>query len=126
MPHHPDPDETRSATGPGEMPDTAGPDGTPGAADPYEVAATGETYRVVRQEDDGVARIGVYSRGQLRFSLPGCTRDAEVRTFVQVYALGFADGQGARSAAVEDHIRGRLNLAARRLGQAVGKLKAGS
>jgi hypothetical protein len=27
---------------------------------------------------------------------------------------------------VEGHIQGRLNLAARRLGQAIGKLKAGS
>jgi hypothetical protein len=93
---------------------------------PYEVAATGETYRIVGEDHEGVARIAVYSRGQLRFTLPGDTPSEQVRTFVQVYALGFADGRSARSTAVEDHIRGRLNLAAQRLGQVVGKLKAGA
>ena len=46
--------------------------------------------------------------------------------FLQVYALGFGDGQSARSAAVEDRIQGRLNLAGTRLGHAIGKLKAGA
>ncbi len=97
------------------MPDTTGP---------FELEVTGEIYQVVNEEDEGRLRTCVYSRGQLRFSLPDSTPHDEIRKFVQVYALGFADGQTARSTAVEDQIRGRLNLTARRLGQAVGKLKA--
>ncbi len=92
----------------------------------YEVALTGEIYRVVHEDNAGVRRICVHSGGQFRFSLPGDTPDEHVRTFIQVYALGIVDGQSARSSAVEDHIQGRLNLAARRLGQAIGKLKAGA
>ena len=94
--------------------------------EPYEVAVTGEIYRVVHEDNEGVRRISVHSGGQFRFSLPGDTPDEQVRTFIQTYALGFVDGQSARSVTVEDQIRGRLNRAARRLGQAVGKLKAGS
>src|SRR5215217_5492424 len=94
--------------------------------DPYEVTVTGQTYRVVHEDNAGVRRICVHSGGQFRFSLPGDTPDEQVRTFIQVYALGFIDGLSARSTPVEDQIRGRLNLAARRLGQAIGKLKAGS
>jgi hypothetical protein len=93
--------------------------------EPYEVEVTGEIYRVVHEDNAGVRRICVHSGGQFRFSLPGDTPDEQVRTFIQVYALGLVDGQSARSTPVEDHIRGRLNLAARRLGQAIGKLKAG-
>ena len=94
--------------------------------EPYEVEVTGEIYRVVPENNAGVRRICVHSGGQFRFSLPGEIPDEQVRTFIQVYALGIVDGQSARSPAVEDHIRGRLNLAARRLGHAIGKLKAGS
>ena len=96
------------------------------ATEPYEIAVTGETYRVVREDNEGVRRICVHSGGQFRFSLPGDIPDEQVRTFIQVYALGLVDGQSARSTTVEDHIQGRLNLAARRLGHAIGKLKAGS
>jgi len=94
--------------------------------EPYEVEVTGSIYRVVHEDNERVRRICVHSGGQFRFSLPGDTPDEQVRTFIQVYALGFIDGQSARATPVEDQIRGRLNLAARRLGQAVGKLKAGS
>ena len=94
--------------------------------EPYEVEVTGSTYRVVREDNAEVRRICVHSGGQFRFSLPGDIPDEQVRTFIQVYALGLVDGQSARSSTAEDHIRGRLNLAARRLGQATGKLKAGS
>jgi len=94
--------------------------------EPYEVAVTGEIYRVVHEEHEAGMRICVHSGGQFRFSLPGDTPDEQVRTFIQTYALGFVDGQSARSVTVEDQIRGRLNRAARRLSQAVGKLKAGS
>src|SRR3954463_9371419 len=73
-----------------------------------------------------VRRICVHSGGQFRFSLPGDTPDEQVSKFIQVYALGIVDGQSARATTVEGHIQGRLNLAARRLGQAIGKLKAGS
>ena len=94
--------------------------------EPYEVAVTGEIYRVVHEEHERGMRICVHSGGQFRFSLPGDTADEQVRTFIQTYALGFVDGQSARSTTVEDQIRWRLNRAARRLGQAIGKLKAGS
>src|SRR5215204_5939696 len=94
--------------------------------EPFEVAVTGETYRVVPENNAGRMRICVHSGGQFRFSLPGDTPDEQARTFIQVCALGLVDGQSARSTPVEDHIRGRLNLAARRLGQAIGKLKARS
>ena len=93
--------------------------------EPYEVAVMGELYRVVHEDDEGVMRISVHCAGQFRFSLPGDTADEQVRKFIQVYALGFVDGQSARSTPVEDHIRGRLNVAARRLGKAIGKLKRG-
>ena len=94
--------------------------------EPYEVAVTGEIYRVVQEGNEGVVRICVHSGGQFRFSLPADTPDQQVRSFIHVYALGFFDGQSARSTALENNIRGRLTFAARRLGQAVGKLKAGS
>jgi len=94
--------------------------------EPYEVEVTGSTYRVVHEDNAGVRRICVHSGGQFRFSLPGGTPDEQVRTFIQVYALGLIDGQSAQSTPVEDQIRRRLNFAARRLGQAIGKLKAGS
>lgn len=94
--------------------------------EPFAVEATGEVYQVRPEDDEGASRICVYSNGRLRFSLPGDTPHDQVVKLVQVYALGFADGRTARSAAVEDHIRGRLGLAARRLGQAVGRLKAGA
>ncbi len=94
--------------------------------EPYEVTVTGEIYRVVPENNEGVRRICVHSGGQFRFSLPGDTPDEQVRTFIQVYALGLIDGRSPRSTPVQDHIRGRLNLAARRLGQAIGKLKAGA
>jgi hypothetical protein len=94
--------------------------------EPYEVAVTGETYRVVHEDHEGVRRICVRSGGQFRFSLPGDTPDEQVRNFIQVYALGFVDGQSAQSPAVEDKIQGRLNVAARWLGHAIGKLKTGS
>src|SRR5580765_6544024 len=91
----------------------------------YDVAVTGEIYRVVHEEHEGGMRMCVHSGGRFRFSLPGDTPDEQVRRFIQTYALGFVDGQSARSTTVEDQIRGRLNRAARRLGQAIGKLKAG-
>ena len=94
--------------------------------EPYEVEVTGSIYRVVHENNEGVKRICVHSGGQFRFSVPGNTPEGQVRLFIQVYALGLVDGQSARSTTVEDHIRGRLNLAARRLGQAIGKLKAGA
>ena len=94
--------------------------------EPYDVEATGSVFRVVHEDNEGVRRICVHSGGQFRFSLSGDTPDEQVRTFIQVYALGIVDGQSVRSPTVEDHIRGRLNLAARRLGQAIGKLRAGS
>ena len=94
--------------------------------EPYEVAVSGETYRVVPENNAGVRRICVHSGGQFRFSLPGDTPHKQVRTFIQVYALGLVDGQSARSTTMQDHIQGRLNLAARRLGEAIGKLKARS
>ncbi len=96
----------------------------PETAEPYDVTVTGEIYQVVRTEDEGAMRICIYNRGALRFSLPVDTQHELVQKFIQVYALGFTDRQTARSAAVEGHIRGRLNLAARRLGEAVGKLRA--
>ena len=98
----------------------------PETTEPYEVAVTGETYRVVHEHHEGAMRICVHSGGQFRFSLPWGTPDEQVRSIIHVYALGFVDGRRTRSTTVEDHIRGRLNLAARRLGQAIGKLKAGS
>ena len=85
--------------------------------EPYDVAVTGEIYRVVHENNEGVRRICVHSGGQFRFSLPGDTPDEQVRKFIHVYALGFVDGQSARSTTVEHQIQGRLNLAARRLGQ---------
>jgi hypothetical protein len=94
--------------------------------EPYEVEVTGSIYRVVHEDNERVRRICVHSGGQFRFSLPGDTPDEQVSKFIQVYALGLVDGQSARSTPVEGHIQGRLNLAARRLGQAIGKLKAGS
>jgi hypothetical protein len=94
--------------------------------EPYEVEVTGQIYRVVHEDNEGVRRICVHSGGQFRFSLSGDTPDEQVRTFIQVYALGIVDGQSVRSPTVEDQIRGRLNLTARRLGQAIGKLRAGS
>ena len=94
--------------------------------EPYEVAVTGEIYQVVHEEHEAGMRICVHSGGQFRFSLPGDTPDEQVSKFIQVYALGIVDGQSARATTVEGHIQGRLNLAARRLGQAIGKLKAGS
>src|SRR5215203_4185634 len=87
--------------------------------EPYEVAVTGETYRVVPENNAEVRRICVHSGGQFRFSLPGDIPEGQVRTFIQVYALGLVDGQSARSSTAEDQIRGRLNRAARRLGQAI-------
>ncbi len=96
-----------------------------GPIEPYEITVTGEIYQIVREPEEGVMRICVYSRGRSRFSLPESTPDEEIRKFIQVYALGFADGQSARATAVEDHIRERLSSAAQRLGHAVGKLKAG-
>jgi hypothetical protein len=53
--------------------------------EPYEVEVTGETYRVVPEDNAGVRRICVHSGGQFRFSLPGDTPDKRVRTFIQVY-----------------------------------------
>ena len=94
--------------------------------EPYEVEVTGSIYRVVHEEHERGMRICVHSGGQFRFSLPGDTPDEQVSKFIQVYALGIVDGQSARATTVEGHIQGRLNLAARRLGQAIGKLKAGS
>jgi hypothetical protein len=94
--------------------------------EPYEVEVTGSIYRVVHEDNERVRRICVHSGGQFRFSLPGDTSDEQVSKFIQVYALGIVDGQSARATTVEGHIQGRLNLAARRLGQAIGKLKAGS
>ena len=94
--------------------------------EPYEVEVTGSIYRVVHEDNERVRRICVHSGGQFRFSLPGDTPDEQVRTFIHTYALGFVDGQSARSATVEDQIRGGLNRAARRLGHAIGKLKAGA
>jgi hypothetical protein len=94
--------------------------------EPYEVEVTGSIYRVVHEDNERVRRICVHSGGQFRFSLPGDTPDEQVSKFIQVYALGIVDGQSARATTVEGHIQGRLNLTARRLGQAIGKLKAGS
>ena len=94
--------------------------------EPYGVEVTGSIYRVVHEDNERVRRICVHSGGQFRFSLPGDTPDEQVSKFIQVYALGIVDGQSARATTVEGHIQGRLNLAARRLGQAIGKLKAGS
>src|SRR5215210_2272720 len=94
--------------------------------EPYEVEVTGSIYRVVHEDNQGVRRICVHSGGQFRFSLPGDTPEGQVRTYIQVYALGLVDGQSAQSTTMQDHIQGRLNLTARRLGQAIGKLKAGS
>ena len=94
--------------------------------EPYKVEVTGSIYRVVHEDNERVRRICVHSGGQFRFSLPGDTPDEQVSKFIQVYALGIVDGQSARATTVEGHIQGRLNLAARRLGQAIGKLKAGS
>lgn len=98
----------------------------PDTTEPFEIEVTGEIYKVMNEEDEGRLRTCIYSRGQLRFSLPDSIPYDEIRKFVQVYALGFMDGQTARSTAMGDHIRGRLNLAARRLGQSLGKLKAGA
>jgi len=94
--------------------------------EPYEVEATGSVFRVVHENNDGVTRICVHSGGEFRFSLPGDIPDEQVRMFIHIYALGFVDGQSVRSTTVEDQIRGRLNVAAKRLGHAIGKLKAGS
>jgi hypothetical protein len=58
----------------------------------------------VPENNAGVRRICVHSGSQFRFSLPGGTPDEQVRTFIQVYALGLVDGQSARSTTVEDHI----------------------
>jgi hypothetical protein len=95
----------------------------PDTTEPFEVEVSGEIYKVMHEEDEGGLRTCIYSRGQLRFSLPESTPYDEMRKFVQVYAIGFEDGQTARSTALGDHIRGRFNLVARRLGQSVGKLK---
>jgi hypothetical protein len=89
-----------------------------------EVVVSGEVYRIARMTTEDGARITVSSRDQLRFSLPLDTPDEQVRRFIQVYALGFADGQSTRPAGIEGHIRERLTHAAHRLGRAAGKLKA--
>ena len=89
-----------------------------------EVVVTGEVYQIAQETTDEGLRIAVYNKDQLRFSLPADTPYEQVRKYIQVYALGFADGQSARPAGVQDHIRERLTLAAQRLGRAIGKLKA--
>src|SRR5215217_9486963 len=106
-------EEPTTLTGP--MPETSERD---------EVVVTGEVYQIARMTTDEGLRIAVYNKDQLRFSLPADTPYEQVRKYIQVYALGFADGQSARPAGVQDHIRERLALAAQRLGRAVGKLKA--
>ncbi|HEX2554942.1 MAG TPA: hypothetical protein VHL98_14680 [Microvirga sp.] len=90
-------------------------------AEAYEVETTGEVYRIAPEEDG--ERIGVYSRGQLRFSLPRDIPAPEVRKLVQAYALGFADGRAA-SPDLEGRIRDKVMEAAKRLGRAAGSLKA--
>jgi hypothetical protein len=89
-----------------------------------EVVVSGEVYRIARTATAEGVRITVSSQDQLRFSLPLDTPDEQVKRFIQVYALGFVDGQSTRSPGMEHHIRERLTQAAHRLGQAAGKLKA--
>jgi hypothetical protein len=89
--------------------------------EPYEVEVTGEVYQVIREPKDGAIRIFVFNNGQLRFSLAEGIPPEEVRKFIQVYALGFADGQ--RASSIEDRIRTRLHDTARRLGRAAGGWK---
>src|SRR3954465_9268721 len=98
----------------------------PPGTEPYKGGVTGSIYRVVPGHNERVRRICVHSGGQFRFSLPGDTPDEQVSKFIQVYALGIVDGQSARATTVEGHIQGRVNPAARRLGQAIWKVKAGS
>ena len=89
-----------------------------------EVVVSGEVYRIARTATAEGVRITVSSQDQLRFSLLLDTPDEQVRRFIQVYALGFVDGQSTRRLGMEHHIRERLTRAAHRLGQAAGKLKA--
>ncbi len=89
---------------------------TPETDERDEVVVSGEVYRIARVATDGGARITVSSRDQLRFSLPFDTPDEQVRRFIQVYALGFADGQSTRPAGMEAHICERLTQTAQRLG----------
>ncbi len=94
----------------------------PDTTEPFEVEATGEIYHIVCEEDEGTLRICVYSKGQLRFSLPSDIPDEQVRKFIQVYALGVADGQRATS--IEGRLRTQLHNTAQRLGRAAASWKA--
>jgi hypothetical protein len=63
-----------------------------------EVVVSGEVYRIARTATAEGVRITVSSQDQLRFSLPLDTPDEQVKRFIQVYALGFVDGQSTKAA----------------------------
>jgi hypothetical protein len=93
-----------------------------GPTEPAYDPIDGEAYQVVRENTDGGSRICIYGNGQLRFSLPEGTSPEEVRKFMQVYALGFADGQ--RASSIENRLRTQLHNTAQRLGRAAANWKA--
>ena len=70
----------------------------------YEVAVSGDVYRVVHEDNEGVRRICVQSGGQFRFSLPGDTPDEQVRTSSRCMPSVLVDGQSARPPTVEDRM----------------------
>lgn len=88
----------------------------------YDVASTGGVYQIRYEHEAEVLRISIYADGQFRFSLPGGTPREEVEKFVQVYALGIADGRLMNSAS--EKVRQHVGVAARRLGRATGYWKA--
>jgi hypothetical protein len=92
---------------------------------PYEITSADVVYRVEPAQIEGTVRIGIYSDGQLRFSLPDTTSLEEVDKFVHAYALGFADGKRAQRS-IEDQLRDRFKRTAQRLGRAAGTWKTGT
>jgi hypothetical protein len=88
----------------------------------YDVASTGGVYQIKHEHEAEVLRISIYADGQFRFSLSHGTPREEVEKFVQVYALGVADGRLMNSAS--EQVRQHVGLAARRLGRAAGHWKA--
>ncbi len=64
-------------------------------ANPYDLTIMDPICRIVRIDDGASVRIGIYSDGQLRVSLPEGTLGEEVDKLIQVYALGVFDRDAA-------------------------------
>jgi hypothetical protein len=89
--------------------------------EPVREGVSGEAYEIRWEDRAEGSWICIYSNGQLRFSHPEGTLPEEVRKFIQVYALGVADGQRATS--IEGRLRTQLHNTAQRLGRAAGHWK---